>query len=103
MKKKLLILSLCLLPLASLMQQVCASDVRVMEQQRVNEPTVEGGVGRLTLIAGSAAADFTIYTITGQVLRVVRVMAGERTTIEVPKGFYIVKSAGRRSLKVVVR
>jgi len=69
-----------------------------------NTATVRGGDGRITLVAGTAEASFTIYSITGQVVRTVTVSPEATVTVELPKGFYIVKyNHGQWSRKVVVK
>ena len=57
----------------------------------------------VTMVAGDGDTTFNIYSITGQLIKTVRVNAGTRVTIDMPKGFYIVKCAGRWSRKVVVK
>lgn len=55
-------------------------------------------------ITGAASTDchFSIYSITGQLVKTVDVAASTRVTVDLPKGYYIVKcSAWAR--KVVVR
>lgn len=78
-------------------------NVSRLEQLQSVEATVQGGVGHITLIAGANDVVFNIYTITGQVVRVVRVPADSHSTLELPKGFYIVKCGSQWSRKVVVR
>ncbi|MBO4870913.1 MAG: T9SS type A sorting domain-containing protein [Muribaculaceae bacterium] len=74
-----------------------------MEQVKNADASVQGGVGRIYLTAGSNDAVFNIYSITGQLLRTVRVSADSQTAVEIPKGFYIVRCANQWSRKVVVR
>ena len=62
-----------------------------------------GGVGRVSLYAGTTDAVFSIYSITGQLLRVVRLQADQRQTVDMPKGFYIVRCNNQWSRKVVVK
>lgn len=66
-------------------------------------PAVKGGAGHIYFWAGSSDASFSIYSITGQLIRVVRVGAGNRATIEMPKGFYVVRFGSQWSCKVVVK
>lgn len=66
-------------------------------------PAVKGGTGHIYFWAGSQDATFNIYSITGQLVRVVRVNGGTRATIEMPKGFYVVRRGGQWSCKVVVK
>ena len=74
-----------------------------IEQSLSAEASVQGGTGRIHLSAGSSDAVFNIYSITGQLLRTVRVAADSQVTIDAPKGFYIVRYGNQWSRKVVVR
>ena len=74
-----------------------------VEQVSSEETTVYGGKGTIAMVAGDSDATFNIYSITGQLIKSVRVNAGTKVTIDVPKGFYIVKCSGRWSRKVVVK
>jgi len=67
------------------------------------QPSVTGEQGRIVFTAGTADAVFCVYSITGQQMRVVRVAAGQHATIELPRGFYVVKCNNQWSRKVVVR
>ena len=66
-------------------------------------PAAQGAEGRIVFIAGSSDATFNVYSITGQLVKVVRVSADQRTSVDFPKGFYIVKCSNQWSRKVVVR
>lgn len=66
-------------------------------------PTAQGAEGRIVFTAGSSDATFNVYSITGQLVKVVRVAADQRVTVDFPKGFYIVKCSNQWSRKVVVR
>ena len=66
-------------------------------------PTVQGSEGRIVFTAGNSDATFNVYSITGQLVKVVRVNAEQRVTVDFPKGFYIVKCGTQWSRKVVVR
>lgn len=66
-------------------------------------PVAQGAEGRIVFIAGNSDATFNVYSITGQLVKVVRVSAEMRTTVDFPKGFYIVKCGNQWSRKVVVR
>lgn len=66
-------------------------------------PAAQGGEGRIVFTAGSSDATFNVYSITGQLVKVVKVNAEQRTTVEFRKGFYIVKCGNQWSRKVVVR
>lgn len=69
----------------------------------VTGPVAQGAEGRIVFIAGNTDATFNVYSITGQLVKVVRVSADQRTTVDFPKGFYIVKCSNQWSRKVVVR
>ncbi len=69
----------------------------------VTGPVAQGAEGRIVFIAGNSDATFNVYSITGQLVKVVRVSADQRTTVDFPKGFYIVKCSNQWSRKVVVR
>ena len=64
-------------------------------------PTAIGEQGRIAFTAGTVDAVFSVYSITGQQLKVVRVAAGAHALVELPRGFYIVK-CNQWSRKVVV-
>ncbi len=66
-------------------------------------PAAQGAEGRIVFIAGSSDATFNVYSITGQLVKVVRVSADQRASVDFPKGFYIVKCSNQWSRKVVVR
>ena len=66
-------------------------------------PAVQGAEGRIVFIAGSSDATFNVYSITGQLIKVVKVGADQRATVDFPKGFYIVRCGNQWSRKVVVR
>lgn len=74
-----------------------------VEQVAGDEASVLGGKGTIAMVAGDSDATFNIFSITGQLIKSVRVNAGTKVTIEVPKGFYIVKCSGKWSRKVVVK
>ena len=69
----------------------------------VTGPAAQGAEGRIVFIAGSTDATFNVYSITGQLVKVVRVVADQRASVDFPKGFYIVKCSNQWSRKVVVR
>ena len=66
-------------------------------------PAAQGAEGRIVFTAGNSDATFSVYSITGQLVKVVRVGADQRVSIDFPKGFYIVKCSNQWSRKVVVR
>jgi len=66
-------------------------------------PAAQGAEGRIVFTAGNNDATFNVYSITGQLVKVVRVSADQRASVDFPKGFYIVKCNNQWSRKVVVR
>lgn len=103
MKRTLIILLLCgLFGTASI---VALPDSRVSQriENASSEPSATGGVGRMSFYAGNSDAVFSIYSITGQLLRVVRLQADQRQSVDMPKGFYIVRCNNQWSRKVVVK
>ena len=103
MKRTLIILLLCgLFGTASI---VALPDSRVSQriENASSEPSATGGVGRISFYAGNSDAVFSIYSITGQLLRVVRLQADQRQSVDMPKGFYIVRCNNQWSRKVVVK
>ena len=69
----------------------------------VTGPAAQGAEGRIVFTAGNNDAVFNVYSITGQLVKVVKVGAEQRVTVEFPKGFYIVRCGNQWSRKVVVR
>lgn len=65
--------------------------------------TATGEQGRINFTAGTTDAVFQVYSITGQLMRTIRVPAGAQASLELPRGFYIVKCSNQWSRKVVVR
>ena len=65
--------------------------------------SVEGMSGHIRLTAGSTSVTFSIYSITGQLLRTVRVERESSVTVEIPKGFYVVRLERAWSRKVIVK
>ena len=66
-------------------------------------PAAQGAEGRIVFTAGNNDATFNVYSITGQLVKVVRVNAEQRVSVDFPKGFYIVRCSNQWSRKVVVR
>ncbi|MBQ3363323.1 MAG: T9SS type A sorting domain-containing protein [Muribaculaceae bacterium] len=66
-------------------------------------PAAQGAEGRIVFTAGNSDAVFNVYSITGQQIKIVRVSADQRVTVDFPKGFYIVRCSNQWSRKVVVR
>ena len=102
--KRLLYILVCLLAMGG-MEAIPAPDNFL--PQRVEtakaEPTAQGAEGRIVFTAGNSDATFNVYSITGQLIKVVRVSAEQRASVDFPKGFYIVKCGNQWSRKVVVR
>ena len=102
--KRLLYIVVCLLAMGG-MQAIPVPDNFL--PQRIETatagPAAQGTEGRIVFIAGSTDATFNVYSITGQLVKVVRVSADQRTSVDFPKGFYIVKCSNHWSRKVVVR
>ena len=69
----------------------------------VTGPVAQGAEGRIVFTAGSSDVAFNVYSITEQLVKVVRVSADQRVSVDFPKGFYIVKCGNQWSRKVVVR
>ena len=101
MKRLLYILTLCVALAVGSVSATMVAESRI-EQVSSEETTVVGGKGTIAMVAGESDATFNIFSITGQLIKSVRVNAGTKVTIDVPKGFYIVKCAGK-SRKVVVK
>ncbi len=102
MRRLLYIFTLCVALAVGAVSVNAYAEPRV-EQVSSEETTVYGGKGTIAMVAGESDATFNIYSITGQLIKTVRVSAGTKVTVDVPKGFYIVKCAGRWSRKVVVK
>lgn len=69
-----------------------------------DQAAVYGGNGHIYFSAGSSETVFSIYSITGQLMKALRVAADSHASIEMPKGFYIVRCNTRGwSRKVVVK
>lgn len=102
MKRLLSILTLCIALAVGAVSATVLASPRI-EQVSSEETTVVGGKGTIAMVAGDSDATFNIFSITGQLIKSVRVNAGTKVTIDVPKGFYIVKCTGRWSRKVVVK
>lgn len=72
------------------------------EQHVVTQPTATAEPGCIVFeVSGDKPVKFSIYSITGQVVKVVNASPG-RTVVEMPRGYYIVKCEDR-STQVVVR
>ena len=101
MRKLLYILLACLAVSGACGGTVAQTSART--EQAMAQPSALGGEGCITFAAGDNDATFNVYAITGQVVKVVRVNAGQRVTVEMPRGFYIVRCNNQWSRKVIVR
>jgi len=73
-------------------------------QQRIEAvANATGGSGRINFVAGNSDAVFHIYSITGQLLKTVRLSADGHASLDMPKGFYVVRCNGQWSRKVIVK
>ena len=77
--------------------------VPAVAESIANAASAKGGVGTIYFTAGSTDATFSIYAITGQLLKSVKVSADSHASVDMPKGFYIVRYNGQWSRKVVVK
>ena len=69
----------------------------------VTGPIAQGAEGRIIFTAGNTDVTLNVYSITGQLVKVVRVSADQKVSVEFRKGFYIVRCGNQWSRKVVVR
>lgn len=102
--KKIMLITACILSL-SVGFSAWGNPVASPDVERVSSagPTVQGGVGRIYFTAGNQEVTFRVYSITGQLLRTVKVSADGKASVELPKGFYVVRLSGQGSRKVVVK
>ena len=102
--KRLLYIAICLLAVG-MAQAVPVPDNFLPQrvETTVTGPTAQGAEGRIVFTTGNSDATFNVYSITGQLVKVVRVSADQRVSVDFPKGFYIVKCGNQWSRKVVVR
>ena len=102
--KKLLYISLCCatLAVASAFATPWPGSSQRIENVQSSAASVRGGDGRIHLTAGSEEAFFQIYSITGQMVKQLKRNADTHVSIEMPKGFYIVRYNNQWSRKVVV-
>ena len=102
--KRLLYIVTCLVAMAALPATAVPDNFLPQRvETAATGPVAQGGEGRIVFIAGNSDATFNVYSITGQLVKVVRVNADQRTTVDFPKGFYIVRCGNQWSRKVVVR
>ena len=103
MKRLFVILVACLAMSCPVVLALPDGGAQQRVEASIGAPDVQGAQGRITFYAGNNDATFSIYSITGQLVKVVRVPADQHATVEMPKGFYIVKCGGQWSRKVVVK
>ena len=102
--KRLLYIVICLLAIGTAVAvPVTDNFLPQRVENTANTPVAQGAEGRIIFTAGNADATFNVYSITGQLVKVVRVSAEQRTSVDFPKGFYIVRCGNQWSRKVVVR
>lgn len=101
--KRLLYILVLMVTLGVVMPSVTAFAEPRIEQVASDESAVVGGKGTIAMTAGESDATFNVYSITGQLIKSIKVNAGTKVTMEFPKGFYIVKCVGKWSRKVVVK
>lgn len=102
--KRLLYIVVCLLAIgAAVAVPVPDNFLPQRVENATTGPVAQGAEGRIIFTAGNSDAAFSVYSITGQLVKVVRVGADQRTSVDFPKGFYIVKCGNQWSRKVVVR
>lgn len=104
MKRLMLIITVCAVGMTA--NVLAASDNRPQAIDHVEVttgPSVQGGTGRIVFSSVGHEATFRVYSITGQLLKIVKVLADQTVSAELPKGFYIVKCGDQWSRKVVVK
>ncbi|MBR7012853.1 MAG: T9SS type A sorting domain-containing protein [Muribaculaceae bacterium] len=102
--KRVLYIAICLLAMGGV--QVLPMPDNFLPQRvetATTGPAALGAEGRIVFVAGNSDAAFNVYSITGQLVKVVRVSADQRVSVDFPKGFYIVRCSNQWSRKVVVR
>ncbi len=64
------------------------NEIAVISSQ---QPSVSASVGHITLtVNDDEVVNFYIYSITGQIIKTITISQGS-TTVELPRGYYIVK------------
>lgn len=85
---------------AAIMAAPARGDISEVTQQGVSVEVTHSGIEISS--AASETTAVTVYTITGSVVKTFYVQAGTRVTIDLPAGYYIVKTP-QRSVRVLVR
>ncbi len=99
-----LIISLGLLSLTAPSAMATAEKSVATEVVSQQGTTVRVNQGHIELVAVDQAATFSLYSITGQLVKSVSVAAGATMTLDLPKGVYIVRcSEGQWVKRVMVR
>ena len=101
--KRILYILVCLLAVGMTQAVPVPDSFLPQRTETATGPIAQGSEGRIVFTAGSSDATFNVYSITGQLVKVVRVSADQRVSVEFPKGFYIVRCGNQWSRKVVVR
>lgn len=101
--KKILTILLMMLACSTSATWATPEPVPAVADGVANVASVKGGVGVIYFTAGGTDATFSVYAITGQLVKSVKVNADSHATIDMPKGFYIVRYNGQWSRKVVVK
>lgn len=101
MKKLLYILLACMALSGGTV--MATPDANGVAQRIETVATASGATGRIQFSAGNTDAVFLVYSITGQLLKTVRLSADGHASIDMPKGFYVVKCNGQWSRKVIVK
>ena len=85
------------------------SEVRMIQQQHqaieANDAdciTVSNQTVTITNNTGDTCT-FSIYWVTGQAVKTIRLGAGNHASFELPKGFYVIKCNNDWSRKIIVR
>lgn len=81
---------------------IAASSDNQSIENLASGPRATGSTGFISLVSYSSDTNFTIYSITGQVVKSLKVASGTSINVELPAGFYIVKCHAW-SRKVVVK
>lgn len=65
-----------------------------VEQPRASARPVAGGIELTVTPEAEGPERFMVYSITGQMVKALDVAPGESLRLELPEGYYIVKTAG---------
>lgn len=107
MTHRVLAISLvCLACAASAPAAIASFEAAEAEEMAVSagEPVVEAVNGSVVIRNNNSGDNtFTVYCVTGQQVKSVRLSGDASTSIQLPKGFYVVKCNEAWSRKIVVR